>query len=109
MPDPAGLFRIAAVAEACSWLGLLIGMFVKYVVVHNPIGVQVFGRVHGALFIAYLAALLWVAWRERWSLRRLAVGAVAAVPPFTTVLFERWVSRRRDISQATAVVSPSGR
>ena len=27
----ATAFRIVAVAEACSWLGLLIGMFVKYV------------------------------------------------------------------------------
>jgi integral membrane protein len=95
MTDPARLFRIAAVAEACSWLGLLTGMLIKYVVVHNPIGVKIFGPVHGALFVAYLVALVWVAHRERWGLPRLAAGALAAVPPFTSLLFERWVAHRR--------------
>jgi hypothetical protein len=28
-------FRLAAIAEACSWAGLLVGMFFKYVVVHD--------------------------------------------------------------------------
>ncbi|HLL66347.1 MAG TPA: DUF3817 domain-containing protein [Micromonosporaceae bacterium] len=107
MPDPARLFRIAAVAEACSWLGLLIGMLVKYVVVHNPVGVQIFGRAHGALFLAYLAALLWVARRERWSLVRVAVGAAASVPPFTSLLFERWVARRRHAPRAGSLAQDS--
>ncbi len=100
--DPARLFRLTAVAEAFSWLGLLVGMFFKYVVVHNPIGVQVFGRLHGALFVAYLAALLWLARRERWGLLRVAVGAAAAVPPFTSLVFERWVARRRRSVEAGA-------
>ncbi|MDT7667614.1 MAG: hypothetical protein QOC74_397, partial [Pseudonocardiales bacterium] len=33
-------FRIAAVAEAISWTGLLIGMVFKYLVVHNAAGVH---------------------------------------------------------------------
>ena len=43
-------FRLAAIAEACSWAGLLVGMFFKYVVVGDDIGVKIFGPVHGALF-----------------------------------------------------------
>jgi integral membrane protein len=93
--DPARTFRLTAVAEACSWLGLLISMLFKYALVHNPIGVKVFGPIHGMLFIAYLLTLLWLARRERWGLPRVIVGAAAAVPPFTSVVFERWVARRR--------------
>jgi integral membrane protein len=89
------VFRVTAVAEACSWLGLLIGMFFKYVVVENEIGVKIFGPIHGALFVVYLGSLLWVAVYERWRLGRIAVGAAAAIPPFTSVLFERWVAARR--------------
>lgn len=96
MPNrSAVLFRVTAIAEACSWLGLLVGMFFKYVVVHNEVGVKIFGPIHGGLFVAYLAALVWVGWTERWRLPRIAVGAACAVPPFTSVLFERWAARRR--------------
>jgi integral membrane protein len=70
-------------------------MFFKYVVVGNDIGVRIFGPIHGGLFVAYLVVLLWLASQERWRLPRLAVGAAAAVPPFTSVLFERWTARRR--------------
>jgi integral membrane protein len=92
--DSARVFRLTAVAEAFSWAGLLVGMFFKYVVIQNPIGVQIFGRVHGALFVAYLAALIWVAVSHRWSPWRTVVGAAAAVPPFASVIFERWTARR---------------
>jgi integral membrane protein len=93
--DPARTFRLTAVAEAFSWLGLLISMLVKYALAHNPIGVKVFGPIHGTLFIAYLATLLVLARRERWGWARLVIGAAAAVPPFTSVVFEHWVARRR--------------
>jgi integral membrane protein len=107
--DPVRVFRLTAVAEAFSWAGLLVGMVVKYVVVHDPIGVQIFGRLHGALFVAYLAALLWLARRERWGLLRLAVGAAAAVPPFTSLVFERWVSRRRGRAAVRADLAGAAR
>ncbi|MCW2640193.1 MAG: hypothetical protein JWP76_2499 [Dactylosporangium sp.] len=100
--DPARTFRLTAVAEAFSWLGLLISMLFKYALAHNPIGVKVFGPIHGMLFIAYLATLLWLSRRERWGLPRLVVGAAAAVPPFTSVIFERWVARRRAASVPAA-------
>lgn len=93
--DPGRVFRVVAVAEALSWLGLLAGMLVKYVIGQNEIGVKVFGPVHGAMFVAYLVALLWVARAQRWGFGRLVLGAAAAVPPFTSVVFERWVARRR--------------
>src|SRR3954447_21204920 len=51
----ATAFRIVAVAEACSWIGLLAGMFVKWVLKASEGGVHVFGPIHGAIFIAYVA------------------------------------------------------
>ena len=46
------VFRVAAVAEALSWAGLLVGMFLKYVV-HSSHegGVPVLGMVHGVIFV----------------------------------------------------------
>ncbi|MET7397897.1 DUF3817 domain-containing protein [Dactylosporangium sp. NPDC005572] len=93
--QPYRLFRITAIAEAFSWTGLLIGMYLKHVAETTDAGVWLFGRLHGALFIAYLVATLWVARAERWSLVRTVVALAASVPPLTTLLVERWLSRRR--------------
>jgi integral membrane protein len=88
-------FRFVAVAEAVSWLGLLVGMFFKYVVDAGDGGVQVFGPIHGTVFLCYLAVAL-IAWRHlRWSLPVGLLALAASVPPFCTVLFEMWVSRTR--------------
>lgn len=95
MLQPYRAFRIAAIAEAISWTGLLIGMYLKYVPETTEAGVWLFGRLHGALFVAYLAATLWVARAERWSLLRTLVALAASIPPLTTLLVERWAARRR--------------
>ncbi len=47
----ARAFRVVAVAEACSWACLLVGMFVKWILRVSEIGVQVFGPIHGGLFV----------------------------------------------------------
>ncbi|MGH8827006.1 MAG: DUF3817 domain-containing protein [Jiangellaceae bacterium] len=97
-------FRVAALAEACSWAALLVGMFFKYVVVHDEIGVQIFGPVHGAMFIAYVGTVL-LAWRtERWTVATAVLGLVSAVPPFMTVWFERRMVRRAAASSAAEPV-----
>jgi integral membrane protein len=91
--SPRRLHRGAAVAEAITWALLLTGMFLKYVTETTELGVQVFGMVHGVVFIAYCLAtgLLWV--DQKWPLSRLALGLLAAVPPFATVPFERYAER----------------
>ncbi|KWV31262.1 MULTISPECIES: DUF3817 domain-containing protein [Micromonospora] len=88
------LFVAAAIAEACSWLALLVGMAVKYGPPGNEIGVQVFGPIHGALFVAYGILVLAVARLHRWSPGVTVVALVCAVPPFATLFFERWAARR---------------
>jgi integral membrane protein len=87
----ATAFRVAAIAEACSWIGLLIGMFVKYVPETSEIGVKVFGPIHGAIFVGYVLVTLMLA--HRWDRKTLILGLVASIPPFGTVVFERWANR----------------
>lgn len=107
MPTADTWFVLAARAEALSWTGLLIGMFFKYVVVENEIGVKIFGPIHGALFVAYLVATAVVAWRRRWRLRTVVAAVVASIPPLATLLFE-WFARRRGLLGAarTRPVTP---
>ena len=93
LPVPARVFRALAIAEACSWAGLLIGMFFKYVVVHDEIGVQVFGPIHGALFVAYVVAAVVAARRLGWSWGTLLLALGAGIPPLFTLWFERWALR----------------
>ena len=91
---PRGVFRALAVTEAVTWALLLTGMFLKYVTETTELGVQVFGMVHGVVFIAYCLVTVVVAVDQRWSFSRLALGLVAAVPPFATLLFESYADRR---------------
>lgn len=85
----ATAFRVVAVAEACSWAGLLVGMVFKYLVVGNEIGVQVFGPIHGALFVAYVVVALIAARTFGWRLPTALLAVACSIPPFATLWFER--------------------
>jgi integral membrane protein len=91
---PRSLFRGLALAEATTWALLLTGMFLKYVTETTELGVQVFGMVHGVVFIAYCLVTLLVAIDQRWSAGRAVLGLAAAVPPFATLPFEAYAERR---------------
>ncbi len=100
LSSPVGRFRLLAFAEAVSWAGLLLGMFFKYVVVENELGVKIFGPVHGAIFVGYLLVTLMMS--DRWSKGTLAVAVLASIPPFGTVLFERWALRSGKLAEQPA-------
>jgi integral membrane protein len=85
----ARLFRVVAIAEACSWIGLLIGMAFKYLVVFDDVGVRVFGPIHGALFVAYVVVALVTARVFRWSIGTTLLALAASIPPAATIWFER--------------------
>lgn len=89
----ARVFRAFAIAEACSWVGLLTGMLFKYVVVGNEIGVTVFGPIHGALFVAYVVITLLVARTFGWDRPTTLVALAVSIPPLATVWFERRARR----------------
>ncbi len=92
--SPRVLFRRVAVAEAVTWALLLTGMFLKYVTETTELGVRVFGLLHGVVFVAYGLTAVVVAIDQRWSLGRTALGLLAAVPPFATVVFDLLAERR---------------
>ena len=78
---PARLFRTVAIAEAVTWTGLLVGMFLKYVTETTELGVRVFGMLHGVVFVAYVVTTVVVWVDRRWSAGRGLLALVAAVPP----------------------------
>ena len=108
--SPLKTFRLVATAEAVTWALLLTGMVFKYADV-TELGVRVFGMVHGVVFVAYCLTTVLVAVDQRWSPGRLLLGLAAAVPPFFTVLFDRYAERRGALADTWRLTSaePSGR
>ncbi len=90
---PAARFRAVAFAEAISWIGLLVGMFFKYVTESGELGVKIFGPVHGAVFVIYLIVTVITARQLRWDPWVVIWALVASVPPLATLVFERWALR----------------
>ncbi|MCF6743021.1 DUF3817 domain-containing protein [Blastococcus sp. KM273128] len=86
-------FRLVAIAEAITWVGLLAGMFVKWVLQTSEVGVQVFGPIHGGVFVVYVLVALVAARVLRWSPSTTLLALAASVPPLATVWFERWATR----------------
>ena len=89
----ATTFRVVAVAEALSWVGLLAGMVVKHVLRTSEAGVALFGPIHGGVFVAYVVVALLAARVLGWSRGTTVLALAASVPPLVTVLFERWATR----------------
>ncbi len=88
------LFRVVAFAEALSWLGLLVGMFFKYVLETTEVGVKIFGPIHGGIFVAYLLVTLTARSTFGWSLKTTFWAAAASIPPFATAVFEVVADRK---------------
>jgi integral membrane protein len=88
-------FSWVAIIEACTWIGLLAGMYLKYVTQTTELGVRIFGSLHGAAFIAYVILTVLVARRQRWPIVWTTLLALAAsIPPCMTAVFDL-VARRR--------------
>jgi integral membrane protein len=96
-------FTTVAVAEAVSWIGLLAGMFVKYVPRTTELGVQIFGPIHGGIFLAYVLVALVASRVLRWSPGTTVLALGASVPPLATVWFERRARRLGRLPSARPV------
>ncbi len=102
-----GRFRLMGLLEGASFLALLlIAMPLKYVW-GMPLAVKYVGWAHGVLFMVYLAALLAVWAEQKWSLKALAFGFVAAVLPAGPIVFDRWVQRTGAGASGSADASPT--
>jgi integral membrane protein len=91
--NPVSRFRFAAVAEAASWIGLLIGMYFKHVAGTGELGVKIFGPIHGVIFLAYVITGLAVARSLHWNRHITTWAMLASIPPLGSLLFERWATR----------------
>ena len=99
------LFLLVATAEAISWLGLLTGMYVKYFTDGGERGVQVFGPIHGAVFVAYVVLTLVLARTLRWSWLVTLTALACSIPPFATLGFEWWAARTGRLGRPAPVAA----
>lgn len=86
-------FRIVATLEAVTWLGLLIGMYFKWIAKSTEAGVRIFGSLHGAVFVTFVVLSIAMFVRLRWRLRTLLFALASSLPPFATIAFEVWAAR----------------
>ncbi|WP_017568715.1 DUF3817 domain-containing protein [Nocardiopsis halotolerans] len=89
----ATVFRVVAVIEALTWIGLLGGMYVKYLGSGSEAGVHLFGPLHGGAFMAYVAVTLVTAFHLRWRPWPTLVALAASVPPLGTLAADWWLHR----------------
>lgn len=88
------VFLWVARAEGLSLLALVgIAVPLKY-----GLGISeatiVPGWIHGGLFVAYVAALAWLASEDGWTWGRIGLAFLAAWLPFGTLAFEAWLAGR---------------
>lgn len=92
----AGWFRLVALLEAVSWVGLLTGMYFKYLgTPRTEIGVKIFGMAHGLIFVAFVVVAVVAGLAFKWSLVTWALVALASIVPLATVAFVIWADRTR--------------
>lgn len=101
----AGWFRLIALAEAASWVGLLVGMYFKYLgSPQTEIGVKVFGPVHGGVFVAFLVAAAVVGIAHRWTALTWLLALLGSIVPLGSVIFLIWADRTGRIGAPAASV-----
>jgi integral membrane protein len=103
------LFRLAAIGEAVGWSLLILGiLFKQYIIIGNDIAVQIAGRIHGMLFLAYIAAVVVLYPSLGWGRGRTIIAGLASVPPYGSLMFEQWAAygrRRSHLRQHTLLAT----
>lgn len=93
LSTPIARLRTIGFLEAVSFLVLLgIAMPLKYAA-GSPGMVAIVGRLHGVLFMLYVAAVVHVAIVRRWQFERALHAVIAAVVPFGPFVFDRSLRR----------------
>jgi integral membrane protein len=84
--------RYIALAEATSFIALLIASYVKRTD-GGELGVHILGPIHGVLFIAYVVIALNVRPQLGWSAATTFWILVGAVVPFGGYAVDWWLAR----------------
>jgi integral membrane protein len=101
----AGWFRLVAMAEAVTWVGLLVGMYFKYLgTPRTEIGVKIFGMAHGLVFIAFVVAALLVGMAFKWTAAVWVAALLASIVPLGSVIFLMWSERTGRLGARVTVV-----
>jgi integral membrane protein len=101
-----GWFRLIAFAEAVSWVGLLVGMYFKYVgSPRTELGVKVFGPIHGGIFIAFVIAALLVGIAHRWNATTWSLALLGSIVPLGSVSFLMWAERTGRMGAAHGIAT----
>jgi integral membrane protein len=86
-------FRYVALAEATTFLALLVASYVKNTG-GSETGVQILGPIHGLLFIAYVVIALNLRREAGWTNQQTFWILVGAVLPFGGYVVDWWLARR---------------
>ena len=89
-------FRYVALAEATSFLILLVFAFIT----HSEGGVDVMGPLHGTLFIAYVVIALAIRGPARWDVPVTLAVLLGAVLPFGGFAVDRWLAKTGQLEAA---------
>ena len=81
-------FRTIALAEATSFLILLVATIIKYSA-SAPMGVQIMGPIHGAFFIGYVVLAFGVRKQAGWGFWATVLVLLGAVLPFGGFVVDR--------------------
>lgn len=102
----AGRFRLVALLEAVSWVGLLVGMYFKYLgSPRTEIGVKVFGMAHGLVFIAFVIAALMAGMAFRWGVVTWLLALLGSIVPLASVIFLIWADRTGRLGEPDSVIA----
>ena len=97
-------FKVVAFAEALTWVWLLIGMYGKWVG-GNEEAVAKPGMTHGIVFMVLVVLTLAAAYARKWDVKTLALGLLATVLPFCSVVFEVWAQRAGTLDAPAAAAA----
>lgn len=90
------LFKLCAFAEAIGWTLLIAGILIsRFVLANNQMPIQIAGRIHGMLFLAYLLASIGLYPTLKWPRHKALIALLSSVPPYGSLVFEQWESNRR--------------
>lgn len=87
-------FRLVAFLEGCSFLLLGFTMILKYKYA-MPGPNYVVGMAHGVLFILYVALLLNVAFKRKWTFLKVVLSFLASLFPFGTFIADKKLFREK--------------
>lgn len=87
------VFRSFAILEAFTWAGLLISMLIKYPLAGSPIGVSIFGWLHGLVWVLFVIIAITAGIWFRWAWWITLIGVLVSILPFATIPFDIWMER----------------